>query len=214
MLESVYNNEYAFNKFDTPFASSKFADAIFRYTGKAPSEKTEENEDTDTPKLLKDRSKEDITDDNVLKFEDKIKKDKNKDELDEEIEIPKSSEDKESVDIFAKRKAQNEENDFEYGSDLSDLTRSFMSLAASAGSTNDKVTKSQLFSLLQNLYAKGGANAEEFKDEIAFVKNLIAKFDVLSNGKGYITSFSGVNDIQDYKTVTKEQVTSPIDLRI
>ncbi len=88
-----------------------------------------------------------------------------------------------------------------------------MSLAAAVGANTDKISKEQLIVLLQSLMAEDSSLEDKAK-EIAFVKNLIAKFDTLSDGASYITSLSGADEPQDYETVTPEQVTSPIDLRI
>ncbi len=105
------------------------------------------------------------------------------------------------------------DGDFFYDGKVSSITKSFESLAAAVGSSNDKVTKNQLIALLQSLSSENSQDADKVS-EIAFVKSLIAKFDILSDGTNYITSFNGVKDAQDYETVTKEQVTLPIDIRI
>lgn len=105
------------------------------------------------------------------------------------------------------------QNDLIYDGQVSSITTSFDSLAAATGSANSRVTKSQLIALLQNLSSEAAENPDIAK-EVSFVKNLIAKFDVLSDGQDYITSFNGVNEAQDYTTITQEQVTPPIDVRI
>lgn len=99
-----------------------------------------------------------------------------------------------------------------YGSSSTIIT-SFEGLAVAVGAVGDKISKDQLLALLQALMSKGSSSQDNSK-EIAFVKNLIAKFDALSKGADYITSLNGVNEPQDYETITPEQVTSPIDLRV
>ncbi len=216
MLGSVNaNSEYSFTQIDDSNSSvSRVSDLMSNRIGKIGADKKdplhplEKNKDENADRL--NRKKDD---ENVVPFEDKTKEDKTK-EIAEENEhiLEELREKKEPVDLFSDEEGSVSLG-IAYGSDLSSLTRSFKSLAASVGSNDDRVTKSQLFSLLQNLSAKGAGN-QEFKEEITFVKNLLAKFDTISEGLGYITSFNGVNDIQDYRTVTKEQVTPPIDLRI
>ena len=94
---------------------------------------------------------------------------------------------------------------------VSFMINSFDSLVAAVGASGNKLTKDQIISYLQKLTSdKSHNNAKE----IAFLKNLVAKFDTLSNGNHYISSFYGMNDAQDYSTITKEQVTSPIDIRV
>lgn len=103
-----------------------------------------------------------------------------------------------------------EEEDFYY--EKAPLaTNSFISLAAELGANNGKITKEQLDAYLQSLTSNVGSDNAA---EIVFIKNLIAKFDAISGGKDFISSFDGVNDAQDYTTITPEQVTLPIDIRI
>lgn len=83
-------------------------------------------------------------------------------------------------------------------------------LAAIVGGRGDKVTKEQLMSYLKSVSSGESANV----NTITIVKNLIAQFDALSDGSGYIKSFSGIKEPQDHETITKEQVTSPIDIRV
>ena len=93
------------------------------------------------------------------------------------------------------------------------ITGSFNALASEVGSTGGKIKENQLIAYLKTLMdtsEQGFDNTEE----IAFVKNLIANFSTLSNGAGYITSFNGLKDAQDHRTVTKAQVTPPIDVRV
>lgn len=108
-----------------------------------------------------------------------------------------------------------EGNDYLYNSDgkAASITNSFDALAAAVGGVGGKVTKEQLASYLHSLTSDPAISAENAQ-EVAFVKSLIAQFDTLSNGTDYITSLSNVKEPQDYTTVTKEQVTLPIDIRI
>lgn len=93
------------------------------------------------------------------------------------------------------------------------ITNSFDALSAAVGGINGKVTKEELETYLQSLKSNASSSAENAQT-IAFLKGLIAQFDVLSGGAGYITSLTGANDAQDYETVTSDQVTPPISLNI
>ena len=122
------------------------------------------------------------------------------------------SADSESVELLINKGRGDESIELDYGSNtISMITTSFQALAAAVGSNNDKVSKGQLVALLRSLTSQDPVTNA---DEITFIKTLLAKFDTLSNGGDYITSFGGVNDTQDYETVTLEQVTPPIDIRI
>lgn len=135
---------------------------------------------------------------------DSIKKDENDEELEELKEgATELFDDEEQEDGFG----------LMYDGKASSITVSFDSLAAAIGSPNDKVTKEQLIALLQSLSSESSENPDAAK-EATFVKNLIAKFDTISGGEKYITSFNGVNEPQDYTTVTSAQLTHPIDIRI
>lgn len=93
------------------------------------------------------------------------------------------------------------------------VTTSFDALASEVGSAGGKIEENQLVAYLKTLMdsSKTGSNNNE---EIAFVKNLIANFSTLSQGSGYITSFTGLKEAQDHQTVTKAQVTSPVYVRV
>lgn len=105
---------------------------------------------------------------------------------------------------------KDDEEETYYSKDTSYIPTSFEELAAMVGG-GAKVTKDQLNDYLRSLMSvQSTASAAD----ITIVKNLIAQFDDLSGGTGYITSFKGTKDVQDYTTVTKEQVTSPIDVRV
>lgn len=95
---------------------------------------------------------------------------------------------------------------------LSGITTSFSALASAAGSNGNKLSESDLVALLITLNSNKDGN--DYSSEIAFVKKIIAKFSTLSSGGSYITSLAGVNDAQDYKTVTPEQTKSPVDISI
>lgn len=107
------------------------------------------------------------------------------------------------------------EGDYLYHSNgkTGSVTNSFDALAAAVGGIGGKVTKDQLVSYLSSLTSDIATTAENFQ-EVTFIKGLIAQFDILSGDGNYITSFSGVGEPQDYTTVTQEQVTPPIDIRI
>lgn len=107
------------------------------------------------------------------------------------------------------------EGDYLYNSDgkAGSITNSFDALAAAVGGVGGKVTKDQLVSYLHSLTSSPKVSAENLQ-EVTFIKGLIAQFDTLSENGTYITSFVGVNEPQDYTTVTSEQVTPPIDIRV
>ncbi|MDD3437140.1 MAG: hypothetical protein PHC64_08330 [Candidatus Gastranaerophilales bacterium] len=122
------------------------------------------------------------------------------------------------INIFDEEEGYDDDYGFTYDGKVSIATNSFETLAAAIGATGDKITKGQLIAYLQTLVAeenaKGISGADEKAKEITFVKNLIAKFDTLSNGEDYITSLEGANELQDYTTITTEQVTPPVDIRV
>lgn len=95
---------------------------------------------------------------------------------------------------------------------VSSIMTSFDALAAEIGAVNNKISKEQLDSYLKSLQSE--ESGTDVTQAIAFVKNLIARFDSLSGGADYITSYVGIKEPQDYKTVTQEQVTFPIDIRV
>ena len=213
------NNEYAFTQagelsssFRVPYSKDK--DKEEDYSSYVPKILRKEDKDVDS----KDSSQS-------LKSTENDEEDVIEENAEESIDILERFKKENTSNIAEKRKEEQEESKKEaenaaktatsYGSmDVSSLTNSFRSMAASIGQ-GDRVTKEQLISLLQEMSTQGqNVEEENIQKEIAFVKNLIAKFDTISNGMGYITSFNGVNDIQDYKTVTPEQVTPPIDIRI
>lgn len=120
---------------------------------------------------------------------------------------------KDQAPLIAYGSSQNDGSEFDYGHDSSPVITSFDTLAAAVGASGNKVTKDQLMSYLESLTSNIASNSSDYT-QISFIKNLIAKFDTLSDGGKYITSLDGVNEPQDYETVTKEQVTPPIDIRI
>jgi len=113
--------------------------------------------------------------------------------------------------VYGSHKTSEEE--YFYDGKVSPPINSFDSLAAEIGAIGDKISKQQLVAYLQTLKTDS-SNAGSNSTQIAFVKNILAKFDTLAAGQEYITSLTGLNDPQDYKTVTPEQVTPPFDLRI
>lgn len=115
--------------------------------------------------------------------------------------------------LIAYGSSNNDDEDLTYGKDSSVLSTSFDSLVAAVGAVGGKITKDQLISYLRQLKSHDSRSSDA-SQEVALVKNLIAQFDTLSGGTNYITSLNGINDAQDYKTVTLDQVTPPIDLKI
>lgn len=77
------------------------------------------------------------------------------------------------------------------------VTTSFAALAASVGAGSNKISKDQLYSFLQSLVNDSSASGADNNAEIAFVKRIINKFDTISSGSDYITSFSGVQNSED-----------------
>lgn len=106
-----------------------------------------------------------------------------------------------------------DEDEFYYDGKASSVTTSFEALAAAVGSSGSKITKEQLMTYLQSLMTDPSSSSENVA-EITFLKNLIAKFDALSDGSDFITSLQGAKEPQDYTTITTEQVTSPVDIRV
>lgn len=98
-----------------------------------------------------------------------------------------------------------------YSQDTSYIPTTFMELATMVGSNTANVTKEQLSSYLDSITSNSSTASAA---EITVIKNLIAQFDVLSGGAGSITSLEGLKEVQDYSTVTKDQVTPPVDIRI
>lgn len=129
-------------------------------------------------------------------------------------------------DVQFKDQSSDSDNLISYGSDDDSndevysggqaplITNSFDTLAAAVGAIGGKISKEQLVMFLQSLVSVNNPDYATSQEEIALVKNLIAQFDTLSNGSSYITSLAGVKEPQDYSTVTKAQVTPPIDLRV
>lgn len=98
---------------------------------------------------------------------------------------------------------------------VSDVPSSFQELAVAVGAAGGRVTKEQLKSYLQSLTLTSASGSTSVSvADITLVKNLIAQFTELSGGTGYITSLKGANEAQDYTTVTSDQVTLPIDIRV
>lgn len=124
---------------------------------------------------------------------------------------------KDDVDDDVQKLLHDKENSVEMDmsseDDAGSITGSFYTLAAAAGANARGVTKQDLFSLLQKLSSGKSKGSASIKD-ITFIKNLIAKFDSISGGEPYINSLNGMDEPQDPETVTKAQVTPPIDIRI
>lgn len=127
--------------------------------------------------------------------------------------ISKTSKDTIVIHLLGQSNGEDDNEEIDFRNNKAPITSSFDVLAAEVGAIGGKISKNQLMSYLQSLTSSNSTTPAD-SQAIAFVKNLIAQFDKLSDGTDYITSFSGANDIQDYKTVTKDQVTSPVDVRV
>lgn len=119
------------------------------------------------------------------------------------------------IKLLGQDHGEDDNSDYLYNSDgkATSVTNSFDALAAAVGGVGGKVTKDQLISYLQSLTSDPSVSAENAQ-EVTFIKGLIAQFDTISNDVDYITSFADVKEPQDYKTVTKDQVTPPVDIRV
>lgn len=159
---------------------------------------------------------------------------KNQEENSSENNLIKTAEDSENNSVYGTKKDNNvvefgQRNKIQkaisYGSKSSDtenvllqgdatysIMSSYGALAAAVCANSRGITKMDLITYLQKISSGVKGSADD--KVIAFLKNLIAQFDSLSEGGEYITSLSGAKEPQDYSTVTKEQVTSPIDLRV
>ena len=127
-----------------------------------------------------------------------------------------SGPDAQTVNLLGYNDGEDGSFEFVYDGKSSIVPNSFEVLAAVVGASGNKITKGQLIAYLQSLVSEGGKLTinNEKSEEITFVKNLIAKFDMLSDGQDYITSLDGVDDPQEYTTITTAQVTSPVDVRV
>ena len=119
------------------------------------------------------------------------------------------------IKLLGQGNGEDNNSDYLYNSDgqAVSITNSFDALAAVVGGVGGKVTKDQLVTYLHSLTANPSVSADHV-EEVTFIKGLIAQFDTLSDKTGYITSFNGIKEPQDYTTVTKEQVTPPVDIRV
>lgn len=127
---------------------------------------------------------------------------------DSEIKIGKQKKEQPLI-IYGSKDSEDSETKL-LGDPNYSIMNSYGALAAAVGANSRGVTKMDLINYLQKLSSGEAENPEV----IAFLKNLIAQFDTLSGGNEYLTSLSGVKEPQDYSTVTREQVTPPVDLRI
>lgn len=129
------------------------------------------------------------------------------------VELIKKSD--QSVDIklpgSSKDDGSAQDTETYYPADKFYVPTSFAELAAQVGGSTKNVTKQQLESYLKSITSDA---SEVSAAEITVVKNLIAQFEHLSGGTGTISSFDGLKEPQDYKTITKEQVTLPVDVRV
>lgn len=151
---------------------------------------------------------------NATAVEDDTKTDSKNSTSNVEYLYHKKNTDASSDDDIKIAYGSQDDDDEEFSSSAPVAINSFASLAAAMDVSNGKITKDQLISYLNSLKTDKSVDYASKACEITMLKNLIAQFGVLSNGEDYITSLSGLTEAQDYKTVTTEQVTSPIDLRV
>lgn len=195
--------DYTFTQSETRFFKTQSAKAISNYFGNSGvSKNDDENKTTDEDSPIaekKDLDKLDQTDPLEKKHAEKIKAGKKKDE---------------TIHLLGQKEDDEDSNDelFHTGDDTITITNSFDSLAVAVGAVGGKISKQQLLAYLQSLTSSAGKGPKS--EAVAFVKNLIAQFDSLSGGSDYITSLTGIKEAQDYTTITKDQVTPPIDIRV
>lgn len=200
--------DYALNQSENRLFTINNLNFFSKYLGKFDLQKKAEQQKS---------SAEDVNEYGLI---NKRKNAENQDGYAEDFSVKKGDNPQNSLGESNKAAAdesQKNENieDITYYGDVSCVPNSFNALAAALGNSSSKITKLELITYLQTLQSK-----EEHLDnivksqEIAFIKNLIANFEVLSNGTDYITSLDGVNEAQDYRTITKEQVTPPVDIRV
>src|SRR5574344_694010 len=87
MLGSVNNNDYSFSQLENAIASSKVSEAITLYTNK------NSNSSNNTLRVSKNNDKDNqdsVQDGNVIKFKDKTKTDKVKEEVKEDQDVLKT----------------------------------------------------------------------------------------------------------------------------
>lgn len=184
------NTDYTFTQSENRTLTTNTQKLIANYFGQF-----------DVPKKAQSDKNTDDSQKTSGKYDLAINKNKDEEEKNEEINLlSNDDEDDEQYVSF-------------YDGKASTVTNSFESLAAAVGASAGKVTENQLIAYLQTISADAAGDPSKAK-EIAFIKSLIAKFDTMSGGENYITSFNGSNEPQDYETVTQEQVTSPISILI
>lgn len=191
--------DYTFTHSEAEFNTINKSKLISAYSGNnAVSKKavTKDNTKNSDTKTSKTQETKDTNSSNSL---DKIKKDSS---------VPE-------IKLLGQGQDNEDTNDYLYNSDgkVTTVTNSFDALIVAVGGIGGRVTKEQLTSYLQSLASDPSVSADNAQ-EITFIKGLIAQFDTLSNGAGYITSLDNAKEPQDYTTVTKEQVTLPIDIRV
>ena len=123
------------------------------------------------------------------------------------------SEEDDDVSLLIGDEEEDDDGNSFYDGKASAITLSFENLAAQLG-TSEKITKEQLFAYLQSLMTDASADTEK-TSEIAFVKNLIAKFDTLSDGEDYITSFNKVDVNTEFLfNGSDDEVVSTVEFRV
>lgn len=115
----------------------------------------------------------------------------------------------------------------------------FSSLSEAVGADSNGISKDELSTYLKKLLSEStsasdtastttttsttgatnttSTNKTELGKEIKLIANLVANFDDFSSGNQYITSnslLSAMKAPQDPSTITSDQLTSPIDLRV
>lgn len=117
--------------------------------------------------------------------------------------------------LLSKHSKDDNDGDVDSADDIdSSIMDSFANLAAAVGAFGGKITKAQLMSFLEKLETNSNPLDAKQHQAITFVKNVIAQFDTISNGSDYITSLVNLEEPQDYETVTKQQVTPPVDIKV
>lgn len=194
--------DYTFTQSEAQNNTVNKSKAISNYVGKS-----------DVPK--KSATQENI--ENTKDTETKVPENTDTKDTDSSNSLVKAKKDTSAPEIKILGQGQGDEdnNDYLYNSDgkVTSVTNSFDALVTAVGGVGGRVTKEQLMSYLQSLTSDPSVSSDNAQ-EVTFIKSLIAQFDTLSNDTGYITSLDNVKEPQDYTTVTKEQVTSPIDIRV
>ncbi len=193
--------DYTFTQSEDRSFTNQASKIFSKYFGNFGVSKSEENKKSSEENLISQRA-------------DKLKENKSTDNLDKLLKRKNETEDNVIKLLGQGNKSDNDDISLNYPSETvsSSITKSFNSLAAAVGAIGGKISKVQLLNYLQFLNSEESEGASN--EEIAFIKNLIAQFDTLSADGEYITSITGLKEPQDYTTITTEQVTPPVDVRV